>query len=350
MSATKQVRSKPAMAARQRLVRLITSCWRTQALHAAVQLDLPDQLAKGLVDLEELALACQCDPDGLRRLLSALCFLQVCRQHNGHYKLTTAGQALCRIPPDGSPSLRALSIWWGDALWPMWGDLTYSVRTGQSARKRQSGLQNYEFLDQHPDAAGLFHGAMEAMTTLITEDVAQLATWREASRLVDVGGGNGSLAAALADAHPDLIVVVLDRPDAEPSADTPFGRLAQAGRARFIAGDFFDVIPPDADRYLLKSILHNWDDAACLRILTACAAAAAPGTRLLIVERIRPDHFKSTAQDEALVRTDLNMLAGLGGRERSRNEFDDLLNRSGFEVISVSPTRHEFSVIEATRV
>jgi orsellinic acid C2-O-methyltransferase len=126
--------------------------------------------------------------------------------------------------------------------------------------------------------------------------------------------------------------------------------LAQAGSASFIAGDFFDVNPQDADRYLLKSILHNWDDASCMKILAACAAAAVPGTPLLLVERIRPDRFKSTAQDEAVVRADLNMLAGLGGRERSKDEFDDLLTRSGFEVISVTPTRHEFSVIEARRV
>jgi O-methyltransferase domain/Dimerisation domain len=350
MRHTKQHTDNAGITPRKRLVRQITSCWRTQALHAAVQLDLPDQLASGLVDLPELARACQCDLDGLQRLLRALCVLQVCRlQRSGHYKLTAAGQALCRIPRDGLPSLRALSMWWGDAMWPMWGDLAYSVRTGQSARKRQSGLKNYEFLDKQPDAAGLFHEAMQAMTALINEEVAQLVTWRGASRLVDVGGGNGSLAAALAEAHNQLKVVVLDRPDAEPSADTPFGRLAQAGRASFIAGDFFDVIPPNADRYLLKSILHNWDDASCLKILAACAAAAGPGTPLLLVERIRPDRFKSTSQDEALVRADLNMLAGLGGRERSRNEFDDLLTRSGFEVISVSPTRHEFSVIEARR-
>jgi hypothetical protein len=339
---------------RQRLVRQITSCWRTQALHAAVQLDLPDQLASGNGDLRTLAEACECAPDGLQRLLRALCVLQVCRElRGGNYELTVAGQALRRTPPDGAASMRALALWWGGAMWPMWGDLAYSVRTGQSARKRQTGSTNYAFLDQQPDTAALFHEAMQAMTALIMDDVVQLDTWREARTLVDVGGGNGTLAAAIAAAHPQLKVTVLDRPDARPAAGTPFHDLVLSGRACFVAGDFFANIPAGADCYLLKSILHNWDDAACRRILASCAAAAAAagaaGARLLLVERIRPPRLRPTHHDEALARTDLNMLAGLGGRERSLAEFGDLVTGAGFEMTGVSLTQHEFSVMEARR-
>jgi hypothetical protein len=335
---------------RQRLVRQITSCWRTQALHAAVQLDLPDQLASGNGDLRTLAEACECAPDGLQRLLRALCVLQVCRElRGGNYELTVAGQALRRTPPDGAASMRALALWWGGAMWPMWGDLAYSVRTGQSARKRQTGSTNYAFLDQQPDMASLFHESMQAMTALIAADVVQLATWHEVRTLVDVGGGNGTLAAALAAAHPQLHVTVLDRPDAEPADDTPFGKLTLQGRARFIAGDFFLALPEASDCYLLKSILHNWDDAACRRILASCAAAGARGARLLLVERIRSPRLRPTHHDEALARTDLNMLAGLGGRERSLAEFGDLVTGAGFEMTGVSLTQHEFSVMEARR-
>jgi len=235
-------------------------------------------------------------------------------------------------------------------MWPMWGDLTYSVRTGQSARSRQTGTQNYAFLDKQPSVANLFHDAMQAMTALITSDVVRLATWRDVHSVVDIGGGNGTLAAALATAHPPMHVTVLDRPDAEPSAGSPFAELTQNGRASFVQGDFFVTVPAGAERYVLKSILHNWDDAACGRILATCAAAVGPKARLLVIERIRPDRLKASRHDEALVRTDLNMLAGLGGRERSEGEFRDLLKLGGFEMLSVSPTRHEFSVIEAKRV
>lgn len=350
MHTKEQRRPKGLAISRQRLVRQITSCWRTQALHVAVQLDLPDQLAQGHGDVLTLAQVCQCECDGLQRLLRALCVLQVCRErHDGRFELTTTGEALRRNPSDGSASLRALALWWGGAMWPMWGDLAYSVRTGLSARTRQTGSKNYSYLDKQPDVAILFHEAMQAMTAMIAEDVAQLDTWREARQLVDVGGGNGTLATALALAHPQLHVTVLDREDAKPAVDNPFSALALAGRANFIAGDFFDTTPVCADHYMLKSILHNWDDSACRKILAACAAAAAPGARLLLIERIRPERLKPTQHDEALVRTDLNMLVGLGGRERTLREFNALISQGGFEMVGVTKTQHEFSIIEAKR-
>jgi ubiquinone/menaquinone biosynthesis C-methylase UbiE len=298
-----------------------------------------------------MAQTCQCDPDGLHRLLRALCALQVCRERpDGRFELTASGEALRRDPSDGSASLRALALWWGGAMWPVWGDLAYSVRTGLSARTRQTGSKNYSYLDQQPGVAALFHEAMQAMTAMVAEDVAQLDTWRAARKLVDVGGGNGTLATALAFAHRQLHVTVLDRADARPAAESPFFVLALAGRTRFLAGDFFHAVPEGADHYLLKSILHNWDDSACRQILAACASAAGPGTRLLVVERIRPERLRPTHHDEALARTDLNMLAGLGGRERTQKEFDALLSQAGFERVGITQTRHEFSVIEAQRI
>ncbi|MGY0194840.1 methyltransferase [Leptothrix sp. BB-4] len=339
--------------ARARLVGQITACWRTQALNAAVLLDLPDRLASGWIDPETLARACDVDPDGLRRLLQALCVLQVCRQgrhrHEGRYRLTCAGQALCRAPADGSPSLRAMAMWWGGPLWPMWGELGYSVRSGRSARARLTGRSHYGFLDGQPAAATLFHAAMQALTTLVAGEVARLPLWQGAGTLVDVGGGIGTLGAAIAVAHPGLQLVVLDRADAAPGAQALFEQHALAERARFEIGDFFAAVPPGADRYLLKSILHNWDDDACRRLLARCAEAAPAGARLVVVERVRGERLGATPHDEALVRTDLNMLAGLGGRERGLAEFRDLLEAAGFEPVAVTPTRHEFSVIEARR-
>lgn len=343
-------RVKESALARRRLVQQITSCWRTQALHVAVQLGLPDQLAEGQGDVLTLARLCQCEHDGMQRLLRALCALQVCRERrDGCFELTVTGEALRRTPADGSASLRALALWWGGAMWPMWGDLAYSVRTGLSARTRQTGSKSYAYLDQQPVVAAMFHEAMQAMTAMIADDVAKLDTWRDARQLVDIGGGNGTLATALALAHPQLHVTVLDRADAKPEADNPFSALTLAGRANFIVGDFFDSIPVGADHYMLKSILHNWDDLSCHQILAACAAAAASGSRLLLIERIRPERLKPNQHDEALARTDLNMLAGLGGRERTLKEFNAILSQEGFEMMSVAKTQHEFSVIEAKR-
>jgi hypothetical protein len=300
--------------------------------------------------VEALAAACGCAPDGLHRLLRALCALQVCRERrDGRFVLTAAGSALCRRPPDGTPSLRSMALWWGGTLWPVWGDLLYSVRTGRSARARQSGKAAYAFLDDQPVAAAVFHEAMQAMTAMIAGEVAQLATWQDARELVDVGGGSGELAAAIACARPGLRITVLDRADAAPAAQALFTLRALDARARFIAGDFFTSIPAGADHYLLKSILHNWDDAACRRLLACCAKAAPAGARLLVVERVRPRRLRASRRDEALARTDLNMLAGLGGRERSLREFEDLLRPAGFDITEVTAVAHEFSVLQARR-
>ncbi|MFM2065466.1 MAG: hypothetical protein RLZZ584_375 [Pseudomonadota bacterium] len=346
--------ARPAAArptrARQQLVQHITACWRTQALHSAVLLDLPDRLAGGACTAADLAPACGCTTDGLQRLLRALCTLQVCREsRTGRFELTEAGQTLCRNPADGASSLRAMALWWGGPLWPMWGELAYSVRSGHSARARQGGAAHYAFLDGQPEAATLFHDAMQAMTALITQDVAQLETWRDARTLVDVGGGIGTLGVAVATAHARLQLTVLDRADAGAGAQQLFERHALGARARFVAGDFFAHVPAGADRYLLKSILHNWDDAACARLLAHCAAAAPRQARLLLVERVRRGRLRPGRHDQALARTDLNMLAGLGGRERSLNEFAALLVPAGFDIVKVVATRHEFSVIETVR-
>ncbi|MEY4751283.1 MAG: hypothetical protein RIQ60_3497 [Pseudomonadota bacterium] len=349
-AATKQTADDAPQRRRRQLVRQITACWRSQAMHAAVQLDLPDQLAAvGPADLSTLAERCGCAPDGLRRLLDALCVLQVCRRgRDGHYSLASLGQCLCRQPADGATSLRDLALWWGGPLWPVLGDLTYSVRTGHSARTRQSGVAHYGFLQrQDGGAAEVFHGAMQAMTALLAGDVARLDTWAGARTLVDVGGGIGTLGVSIAAQHPQLALTVFDQDHARVGAERLLGAAALGTRARFMAGDFFADIPAGADRYLLKSILHNWDDEACRRLLALCARAAAGSARLLVVERLRPTRLSATVHDEALVRTDLNMLVGLGGRERSLAEYAELLASAGFEVSAVSPTRHEFSVIEA---
>lgn len=337
-------------APRQRLIGHITACWRTQALRTAVELDLPDRLAAGPLDAAALAPACGCAPEPLQRLLRALCTLDVCaEQRDGRFELSAAGAALCRTPADGTPSLRAMALWWGGPLWAMWDGLGYSVRTGRSARERQTGRAQYGFMDGEPGVAALFHDTMRAMTALIARDVAALPTWRNARALVDVGGGHGELAAAVATAHPALQVTVLDREDAQAGAHALIARQGLAQRARFVAGDFFSAIPAGADHYLLKSILHNWDDTACDRILAQCAAAAAPGARLLLVERVMPDRLQPTQHDQGLARTDLNMLAGLGGRERSLAEFAALLAPAGFRITASAPTRHEFSIIECER-
>lgn len=336
--------------ARDRLLRQVTACWGPQALRVAIELDLPDRLAAASLDAETLAQQCGVAIESLQRLLRALCALGICRERSdGRFSLTAAGDALRQGETAGGPSLRAIVQWWAGPMWSLWPELGYSVTTGRSARERMSGWQGYAFLDAQPAAAATFHAAMQAMTDMIVDDVVSLDCWRDVREVVDVGGGSGTLAMALVAAHAHLRATVVDRPDAEATACAQIRAKGLSLRCHFVAGDFFTGLPGPRDAYLLKSILHNWDDDACARILTSCARAAAPGARLLLVERLRPRRLRPNQRDVALARADLNMLVGLGGRERSHEEYAELLSAAGFEPGNVRPTGLEFSIIESRR-
>jgi hypothetical protein len=355
-----------------RLVRDIVGCWRSQALNAAVELGVAERLAGGPRAPRELAEALGCDADGLTRLLRALCVLEVCRERaDGRIGLTRAGRLLCSEPGEAGTSLRPLVQWWGGALWPMWAELGYSVRTGQSARRKLTGDERYAHLDKSAAMAQTFHDAQSAMTSLVLDDLAAWDGWRTARHVVDVGGGHGQVALALLARHPRLRATVFDLPHAQAGA---LARIAQCGaqadttpatsqadpggggrvlgpsgpaaRCTFVPGSFLESIPAGADRYVLKSILHNWDDAHCAVFLGRLRAAMGPGAVALVVDRVRPERLRRNARDEAVVRTDLNMLAGLGGRERSLAEFRALLGAAGLDGGASWPLGFEFSAIE----
>jgi len=334
----------------RRLTRQIVSGWRTQAIHAAVQLGVPDHLHAGPQSVLQLAETLACSADGLRRLLRALCALGICRERNGdRFALSAAGKLLCRAGSDepADINLRALALWWGGPMWPMWAHLLYSVRTGASARERITGDSNYDYLQNNAETAATFHAAMRAMTALVADEIAALELWRNIVSMVDVGGGHGELALALLTAHSHLRGTVLDQSHAQAGAEALIARASLTQRCRFTVGSFFDGIPANSDCYVFKSILHNWDDDRCATILERCRKAMHKESCVLLVERVRPAKLRPTIHDEALARTDLNMLAGLGGRERSLDEFEALLRPTGLTIRRVHRTGFEFSAIEA---
>lgn len=331
-----------------RLVQQIVSAWRTQAMYVAVQMGLPDRIADSPQHPGELAAALDCNSDGLVRLLRALCALGVCEEgRDGRFALTRAGRLLCADGGGEGTSLRSLALWWGGPLWPVWGGLEFSVRTGESARQKLTGDTHYSHLEASAEMAHVFHDAMRSMTALILDDIAQLPSWRDARTVVDVGGGHGQLVLAILAAQHHLRGTVFDLSSAEGGAQAQIAAEGLGDRCCFEAGSFFESVPAGADCYVLKSILHNWNDERCATILARCRAAAPAHARLLLVERVRPERLRAGSRDEGLARTDLNMLVGLGGRERTLEEFGALLEPAGFEPAGVHPTAFEFSVIEA---
>ena len=334
---------------RRLLLDLINASWTTQAIAASVELRIPDLLADGPRDLATLAQAISCHAPSLQRLLNALASLDLVEQRSdGTFALTRTGKLL---RTDASESLAWWSLLCGGRSWAYWGGLADSVRTGQSARRRSGGSDDFTTYDSDPAAGDAFNRAMSNLTNPIAEAIVDTVVFNEHDRVVDVGGGHGQLLATILAARPGLRGVLFDLEHAISQADRELARAGVAQRCQLVCGSFFETIPGEADVYLLKSVLHNWDDEHCSLILQQCQRAMSAGPRraprLLVIERIRPERFAVTSRDQAIARSDLNMLVSLGGRERTEHQYQTLLNAAGFRVARIAELPNEFSVIDA---
>jgi O-methyltransferase domain len=187
---------------------------------------------------------------------------------------------------------------------------------------------------------------MVELTRLVAQEVTRVVDLSNAARIVDVGGGYGELLAAILGAHPRLRGVLFDLPHAIDAASAPLARAGVAARCELVAGSFFDSVPAGADAYLLKSVLHNWDDSDVVSILCNCRQAMADGARLLVIERVVPD---GNGPSEAKL-FDINMLVTVGGQERTEQEYRTLLDLAGLDLARVIPTNSPLSLLEATPV
>lgn len=328
------------------LLEMIGSNWTTKVIAVAAELRIADHLADGPMMIDALAAATECHAPSLHRLLRALASLDLCaEQDDGAYALTPFG-ALLRA--DAEQAVNSWAIWWGKYHWPTWSNLLHSVKTGESAREAATGQQGYAHVANDERAAAVFNRAMVEVSRLISGKVVRAIDFPERSHVIDVGGGHGMLLSAILNAHPDARGTLFDLPHALEGAATLMRETGVAARVSVASGNFFESVPADGDIYLLKSILHNWDDAKCAPILRSCRAAMQSHAKLVLVERVMPARMRATKLNQAVARADLNMLVGLGGRERSADEFIAMLAAEGFTVTRIVPADLEFSVIEAT--
>jgi len=213
------------------------------------------------------------------------------------------------------------------------------VRSGQSARVLLGGANGYGHLDRDPAAARTFNRGLGGLSYIVGMELARTYDFSQTRCVMDVGGGEGHLLAAILECHPHLRGILLDRAHAIDTA------LALE-RCEQRVGDFFEEVPPGADAYVMKSILHNWDDESCVRILARCRAAIGSAGRLLLVERVLPQTFQGEPGERPLARSDLNMLVGFSGRERSLGSLDRLLASCGLGVERSRKLALGFSLVE----
>ena len=261
------------------------------------------------------------------------------------FAITPMGGLLGTDEPE---SLRHWTIWWAKHLWPVWGNLLYSVRTGKSARSLLTGTEGFKHLEHDPQAAAVFNRALAELTRFESNSVVAAYDFSRFKRIVDLGGGYGELLSVILKKFPEVRGVLFDLPHAMDGARSYLDQAQLTSRCECVAGDFFHSIPVGGDAYILKSVLHDWNDDRCREILANCRKAFNDNTRLLLIERVLPEQLDHSPAHQSAARSDLTMLVALAAMERSEAQFRDLLGSAGFETKRIYPAG-VVSVIEAAR-
>ena len=307
-----------------RLMKLLGGKWVVSALATAASLRLAHHLERPARALD-LAQRLDCHAPSLERLLAVLAAEQLLeRESTGEYRLTELGEQL------RDENLGLLARFVGSrSQWTPWSELEYSVRSGRAAFEKVHGAPLFEYLAQHPEEAKLYDSAVDAFTQQQAQALAATELLHDARTVVDVGGGRGSFLLELLVSVDHLRGILFDLPHVVESARARFDLAGLTGRAEMWAGDFFERVPPGADCYVIKHVLHNWPDEQAIRLLRTCADAMSPTGQLFIVEGLLlPGNRRDGTRLmdlEMLVLTD-------GGRERSKPQFRRLLADSGLRL------------------
>jgi len=321
-----------------RVAQRMTSMWTPQAVYAAAELGVADALADGPLTGAEVAAQLGTDPGATERLLRALVAAGLLDEGAGRFELTEEGRCLAS---DSPLTVRAFARLMGSpTVWGDWGRLADCVRRGAMASKfaegrSRSDAEHWEAIERDPDWAAVFNQSMVEMTREVAPGIVAALALGDARQVVDVGGGWGALLCAVLQAHPDVSGAVFDLGHARAGAVELFQAAGVGERATFVAGSFFDDPLPDADVYLLKNVLHDWDDDNAAAILRRLREGMPAHARLLLVEVPLPDEPGASWLDQFLAFSDLNVLVNNGGRERTRDEYDGLLADAGLRLQDV---------------
>jgi hypothetical protein len=325
-----------------RLVGLINGFQISQAIYVAVMLNIPDLLANGRRSSEEIAMMTECDGNALYRLMRALAAVGIITEMgNRTFELTALGAGLRTSAAESRRAWVAFAL--TPAHWAAWGNLLHGVRTGETPFRHVHGLGVWDYRKRHPAEGKLFDLAMRERSSCFGRELADHYDFGCFERIGDIGGGDGSLLAALLTNCPKATGVLFDLPHVVANATTVFSQAGVLDRSVIAAGDFFQEVPAGLDAYLLKHILHDWEDSEALSILRACRNGMKNDAKLLVIERLLapPNHGLEGKL------SDLNMLVNAGGRERRREEFYALLGEAGFSVTAIMPVGWSNHLIEA---
>ncbi|MFF8835684.1 methyltransferase [Streptomyces sp. NPDC015130] len=341
------------MADRDLIVRLAFGSMAAQTLRAAVRLKVVELVGDVPRRAADVASEAGAEPQPMTRLLRALAGLGLLREHApDHFSVTAAGALLDPGHPDSLTSF--VGMFTEPAIVRAWEHLDDSVRTGEVAFDSVFGTDFFSHLAQRPELSAKFNAAMSQAVSDTAAALPYAFDFGRFTAVTDVGGGDGTLLAGVLAAHPGLTGAVLDTAEGLAEAPKTMARHGLERRCSLIAGDFFRSVPGGSDLYLVKSVLHDWTDDQVVTILGHCREVLPPGGRVLIVEPVLPEVVDPSANADVTdggvtYLSDLNMLVNVGGRERTRKDFEEVCHRAGLSLRSVVPLAGAapYSLIEA---
>jgi predicted O-methyltransferase YrrM len=325
------------------MLRMIYGAVTTRLIAVVAELGIADLVSQAPRPVSELAEATSTNPDALHRILRTLAGVGVFTEVSARRFGQTPLSATLRTGASGSIRDAVLELGSAQTFGSLEG-LMHTVRTGQPAFEQAYGTDWWTYLGQRPRRAEVFNNAQNITARQVHALVLEPYDLRGARRLVDIGGGHGTLVAAMLGRYPDLCGVVFDRPAVVAGAQKVLDAANVAERAEVIGGDFFDKVPAGGDVYLLSMILHDWDDQRAVAILANVREAMAPGARVLVIDAVIPQG--DTPSVGKFV--DIYMLVHFAGRERTEEEFAALFDAAGLRLVETRHSRAPTSLIVAT--
>jgi hypothetical protein len=325
------------------MMKMLTGYWVSQIMGAMAQLDVADAIAEGSTSIDAIAARTKSDTAAMERLVRAAASLGVVkRDAEGRISNTPLGETLrANVPGSMHAMAKALTM---PGHWLPWGKLADAVRTGENQASATLGSDLFGYYTAHASEEAVFDQAMSNFSGLLAPGIAAAVQLQPGARVADVGGSKGELLGALLTANPGTSGVLLDRAPVVARAKERLATLGLLDRVELVGGDFF-VSVPSADVYVMKHILHDWDDARCIQLLANCAHAMRPGGRVMIAELVLPD----TDAPGLAPLMDINMMAIVPGKERTQAQYARLFEAAGLKLSRAIATKTPLSVLEATK-
>lgn len=326
----------------QQIMRMVSGYWTSQVLYVAAKLGLADLLKDGPKTAEELASSTQTHPRSLYRVLSSSVSLGLfAEDEQKRFSLTPLSDWLRSDVPG---SQRATAVLVGDLLYRTWGELLYSVQTGRAAFEKVHGIPFFDYLSKNPEQASVFDEAV-GVHGWATTAILEAYDFSSIGVPADIGGGNGSAITAILTKYPDMRGILFDLPGVAERAKVHIQAAGLADRCQVIGGSFMEAVPTGADAYMMRHVIHDWDDEKSAKILKNIHRSMNKDEILLLGEYIiPPGNTPFMAKG-----SDLVMLVVSGGQERTEEEFRALFERAGFCLTRIVPTKVGICVIEGKR-